>query len=228
MSTAADAEVPARIIFLIGRPASGLPASLDLMSAPTCARMSLACPWATCRSPYRRFVEFDERDVRARQDVQADVAGRHRVSVREVEHPRIAARMHRFGEHQPAESPGVRRLADDDAGFIGLAVGGAGDEILPGLVPEMRHVVARFELHQRFEHRTGPGDLRRDRGNGRCHRESRAGLTVEEVRRRAGPRAAWRWWIRRRTRVRPVSRLVHFGFSFHTAQSKRPDQFCRT
>ena len=52
MSTAADAEVPARIIFLIGRPASGCPV-LDLMSAPTCARMSLACPWATCKSPYR-------------------------------------------------------------------------------------------------------------------------------------------------------------------------------
>ena len=44
--------------------------------------------------------------------------------------------MHRFGQHQAAESPGDRRPADDDAGFIGLPVRGAGDEILLGHVPK--------------------------------------------------------------------------------------------
>ena len=34
MSTAADADVPARIILRTGRPASGLPGCFDLMSAP--------------------------------------------------------------------------------------------------------------------------------------------------------------------------------------------------
>lgn len=97
--------------------------------------------------------------------------------MREVEHPRVAARVHRVGEHEPAGTAGVRRLAYDDAGSVRLAAGRPRHDMPVAL--EVRHVVARLQRHERLEHGAGTGDFR---GHGR--QWCRDGIRRQVLRRR--------------------------------------------
>ncbi len=115
-------------------------------------------------------VELGEALRRARQDLEADVAFRHRVGVREVKHPRVAARVHGFGQDQPAEPGVVRRPPDDNARPVGLPVGRTADEVLLRHVAEVGEVVARLQFHQRLEKLSRTGYFRRRRRDCRHHR----------------------------------------------------------
>jgi hypothetical protein len=120
------------------------------------------------------FVVIDEQRQAARHDLYADVARAHRVAMREVEHPRVAGRVHRLDEQQPAEACAVRGPANCDARLVGAPRGRARREVLVNLVTEVLEVVAGRQREQRGEHRAGIFDFGgegRERADDRAHRQ---------------------------------------------------------
>src|SRR5262245_35532360 len=93
--------------------------------------------------------------------------------MREVEHPGIPARMHGFGENQPAEASVVCGPANDNARLVRLATRGARNEILLCDVFEMREIVGWLQLHERFIEASRPLDLRGNRRDWRSNRSWR-------------------------------------------------------
>src|SRR5436190_14835660 len=94
----------------------------------------------------------------------------HRVGVREVKHPGIAAGMHGLRKDKSAELAGIRRPANDNPRLVRLTVRGSRNEVLPGNVVEVRQVVSRLEFHQCLKKLSRPGDFPRDCGDGRNYR----------------------------------------------------------
>jgi hypothetical protein len=88
--------------------------------------------------------------------------------MREMEHPRIAARVHRFGENQSVEFADVRWLADNNPRLIRLAIRSSRNEVFLRGVAEVRQIICRFQLHQRLEECSRSCDFggrRRQRSN---------------------------------------------------------------
>ncbi len=116
-----------------------------------------------------RRIRRGEARRRRGQDFEPNDARGHRVDLGKVEHPRIAAGVHGFGQDQVVELGVVLGLADDDAGLIGRARGGcAGDEVLSRLVVELGVSVTGGDLdlldvvpvvHEGLEECAGAGDF---------------------------------------------------------------------
>src|SRR5262249_23581732 len=103
----------------------------------------------------------------------------HRVDMGEVEHPGVSTRVHGFRKNQAVKFAVVAGSANDDARFVRLAVGSAGDEELICNVREMLEIIGGLQLHQRLIELSRARDLRRS-GSRRRHNQ-------------------WSRWCRRRT-----------------------------